>query len=116
MKRRPLTRLARVRIFDAAQGICHCCGLKIHAERGEVWDLEHVKPLWLGGADTEENLRPAHVSCHAMKSAGERTVKAKADRIRANHLGIRKSKSPIRGWRNFRGEPVRNPRLMRRSW
>lgn len=92
MRRRSLTRLARVRIFDAAAGLCHLCGLKIHAETGERWEVEHRKPLWLGGADEESNMAPAHVICHAAKSSSERTIKAKGDRVRAKYLGARRTK------------------------
>ncbi len=55
-----LSRLARVRVFDRHRGICHRCGLKIHAERGEKWDVDHVKPLHLGGTTAQSNLAPAH--------------------------------------------------------
>ncbi len=41
-KRRPLTRLQRVKIFDDHKGICLHCGLKIHAERGEKWEAMHI--------------------------------------------------------------------------
>lgn len=110
--RRSLSRLQRTRIFDAAKGICHLCGVRIHAERGEKWEAEHVNPLWLGGSDDESNMRPAHVHCHKDKSRGEKKVKAKTDRVRARHLGIRKSKHPMRGWRKFDGTPVRKPRAI----
>jgi len=90
--RRSLSRLARIRIFDAAKGLCHLCGQKIHV--GEKWDVEHVRALSLGGADDEENMRPAHYACHKIKTAEEAPRKAKADRQRARHLGIKKP--PIR--------------------
>lgn len=83
MKRRPLTRLACVRIFDRAQGICLLCGLKIHAERGEKWDAHHIVALWLGGPDDESNMAPAHKSCHRRLSAADNPE-------RANFLGIDK--------------------------
>jgi 5-methylcytosine-specific restriction protein A len=93
MTRRSLTKLQRVRVFDAAGGICHLCKAKIHV--GERWDVEHVKPLSMGGADDEANMAPAHVSCHRIKTSAEAGPRAKADRIRARHLGIRpKSKFP----------------------
>jgi 5-methylcytosine-specific restriction protein A len=88
MTRRTLSKLARVRLFDAAGGRCHICRLRIHV--GEPWQVEHRKPLWEGGADDETNMSPAHVHCHKRKSAGEAPVKAKTDRVRAKHLGIRK--------------------------
>lgn len=88
MTRRNLTKLQRVRVFDAAGGICHLCKAKIHV--GERWDVEHVKPLSMGGADDETNMAPAHVGCHREKTSAEAGPRAKADRIRARHLGIRK--------------------------
>lgn len=88
-KRRSLSRLARVRIFDAAGGVCHLCKTKITV--GERWDVEHVRALSLGGADDEANMRPAHVDCHRIKTSEEAPRKAKADRQRAAHLGIKKN-------------------------
>lgn len=104
-KRRPLTRLARRRIFDNAEGVCCLCGLPIHASRGDKIVIEHLKPLWLGGADDETNMRPAHYRCAIAKTVGEAPVKAKSDRVRAKHLGIRKPRT-IRGWRKFDGTKV----------
>lgn len=87
-----LTRAQRVRVFDANDGRCHICGLKIKV--GEEWDAEHKTPRWKGGSDDLSNLAPAHKgrsSCHAEKSAEEATERAKSDRVRANHLGIPKT-------------------------
>ena len=86
MARRSVTKAMRVRIFDRAHGVCHLCGLKIAI--GEAWEADHVKPLWCGGEDDERNMAPAHVDCHATKSRGDAAPKAKADRQRANHLGV----------------------------
>lgn len=100
MTRRSLTRLQKVRIFDAAGGICHLCGLKIWAGRGEQWHVEHVTPLSFGGADDESNMKPAHVKCHADKTREEAPIRAKSDRVRAHYLGIKKTTSlPIPGSR-----------------
>ena len=86
-KRRSITKAMRVRIFDAARGNCYLCNLPINAPAGEKWEVEHIKPLWLGGADDETNMAPAHVDCHATKSKGEAPVRAKTDRQRAKHIG-----------------------------
>lgn len=93
MKRKPLSRLARTRIYDSAKGICALCRQAINAERGTKWIVEHMKPLWLGGADDETNMAPAHQSCAVTKTSTEAPTKAKGDRIRATHLGIRKASS-----------------------
>jgi len=96
MKRKSLTKKQRVEIFDAHSGRCHICTRRIEA--GELWELEHCKPLWLGGADEPENMRPAHIKCHAVKTAGEATARAKSDRVRAIHLGIKsQSRNPLPG-------------------
>lgn len=104
MTRRSLSKAARVRIFLAAGGLCHICGLKIDAPK-QRWEVEHVKPLWNGGADDEANLRPAHVECHARKTADEAAPRAKTTRIAARNLGIRKPRTITR-WRRFDGTPV----------
>lgn len=84
-----LTRRQRVRIFDAAHGICHICRQIIAI--GQRWEAEHKIPLWAGGTNDESNLAPAHrFPCHEEKSGKENTDRSKADRQRANHLGIPK--------------------------
>lgn len=92
MKRKSLSKAQRVKIFDAANGVCYLCGVKIHAERGEQWDVEHEKPLWLGGEDAPENMKPAHVGCHKVKSNAEAPIRAKTDRMRARHIGVKSKK------------------------
>lgn len=104
-KRKPLSRLARVRIFDAHRGTCCICHFKIDAGRGQKWIIEHIIPLWLGGDDDERNMGPAHEKCARDKTAQEAPVKAKSDRVRANYLGIKRQRS-IRQWRRFNGDPV----------
>lgn len=103
MKRRPLTKLQRVRVFDRCGGICLHCWRKIHV--GEPWQAMHVKSLWLGGTDTEDNMWPGHIDCHATQTKAEAPQRAKSDRIRQKHLGLRKPRSFTR-WRNMRGEIV----------
>jgi 5-methylcytosine-specific restriction endonuclease McrA len=104
MKRRSIGRVMRTRIFDRDKGKCCLCGLKIDAPK-DKWILEHLKPLWLGGADDESNMAPAHYSCAIEKTKAEAPVKAKSDRVRANHLGIKKRRRTIPGKR-FNGDPI----------
>lgn len=87
-KRRSMTASKRLRIWNAHSGVCHLCGLPI--KLGELWDVEHRKPLWLGGSDDEDNMAPAHKDCHAPKSKEEAGVRAKTNRVAARHLGIEK--------------------------
>jgi 5-methylcytosine-specific restriction protein A len=110
-KRRSITTALRLRVWAAHEGKCHICGLRIHAERGEKWDVEHVKPLWLGGEDAESNMAPAHKDCHAPKTAGEATTRAKVKRIEARHLGANRPKGKIAS----RGFPKRKERSSKPS-
>lgn len=94
---RRMTPLRRARIFDAHDGICHLCGCKIGV--GEAWDAEHVIALEISGDDTDENLRPAHRSCHRDKTRDDAGRIAKAKRVRAKHIGAHKAKAVLPGSR-----------------
>ena len=85
MTRRSISKAMRVRVFLAAEGVCHLCKLRIDAPK-QSWEVEHVKPLSMGGKDDEANMRPAHVECHSIKTAGEAGPRAKADRAGAAHF------------------------------
>lgn len=107
----------KLRVFARYEGRCYLSGLKIQA--GDEWDVEHVKPVHLAqpgeNLNRESNMAPALKAPHRVKSGQELTAKAKADRIRAKHLGIYpKSKTPLRSrgfsktrdWRPAPDEPV----------
>lgn len=87
--RRSLSPTARLRIFESAAGICHICETRIQV--GQRWDVEHVVPIALGGADEPANMRPAHEACHDRKTRGDVADIAKAKRRQAKHAGIRKA-------------------------
>lgn len=70
--------------------ICHLCKRRIAP--GEPWDVEHVKARGLGGSDNDENLRPAHVDCHAGKTKKDRAIMADADRALIRDAGLKQSK------------------------
>ena len=93
MKRRRLTKLARVRIFDRAHGLCHLCGFRIQV--GQPWECSHIVSLWAGGTDDESNMAPAHKKhCHRTKTDEEASDRSKEVRIRARHLGIKNENGP----------------------
>lgn len=72
---------------------------------GEKWELEHILALALGGEHRESNMAPALVAPHKVKTKADRRMKAKNDRVRKRHLGVKKPRS-IRAWRKFDGSPV----------
>ncbi len=85
-----LSTTKRVKVFEDALGRCHICGLKIS---GKGWEVEHVIPISLGGADDASNMRPAHTDCHATKTKADNASWTKAKRVRAKHIGIKKPPS-----------------------
>jgi 5-methylcytosine-specific restriction endonuclease McrA len=81
-----------LRILRRYKNRCYLSGVHIGAK---AWHVEHIKPLWLGGDDKECNMAPAHIDCHAPKTKGEATERAKVTRQSAAHLGAATSKQPI---------------------
>lgn len=63
-KRRRLSARERKRIFDMYGGRCAYCGTGV-TFRG--MQIDHKKPLRIGGEDTQENLLPACRSCNSYK-------------------------------------------------
>lgn len=86
----------KARIFAAAGGICHICERPIDGAR-ERWDAEHVVPYALTRDDRDDNLRPAHVACHAEKTPVDVAQIAKAKRVNRKHTGAHKPKQRLPG-------------------
>lgn len=95
----------RMRIWIAAGGCCQgeLCGRRILT--GERWCVDHIIPLCEGGEHRESNLQILADCCHKGKSAAEMTRKARSDRMRLRHLGIKRPRKITR-WRRFDGSPV----------
>lgn len=91
VKRRSLSSMERLRIFEEWDGRCHLCEQKIQA--GEAWDVSHDRPLALLGADDNTNRKPAHRKCHAVQTAEkDLPAIAKAKRMKAKHIGAKKAR------------------------
>ena len=102
--RKPLSPMRKLALFEREAGRCHICEQKIF---GKEWDVEHVIPLALGGADDESNMKPAHRLCHAPKTVDDVRRIAKAKRMAAKHVGIRKqSKWQTKFKKKMNGEVV----------
>ena len=89
--RRKISPMKRLKVFEAASGRCHLCEQRIQI--GQKWDVEHVRPLALGGADDADNMRPAHKDCHATKTKADAASWSKAKRCAAKHNGIKKPRT-----------------------
>lgn len=69
---------ARAGIFLLHGGRCHLCGKAILAT--DKWELEHIHAIGLGGLDIDDNLRPAHIKCHKVKTHGSPATSYGSDR------------------------------------
>lgn len=93
----------QLRIFDRFEGKCGLTGKKLLP--GE-FDFDHIKRLRDGGEHRELNLHPVWRKAHREKTGQENSEQARADRIKAKHLGLwpapkRKMQSrPFPGGRN----------------
>ncbi len=81
----------RLRVFARHGGVCHLSGRRIGPS--DAWDCDHVVALVNGGEHRESNLAPALRGKHREKTARDVAEKAKNDRVRKKHLGIRKPSS-----------------------
>lgn len=97
MSRRSWTAKRKLAVFEAHKGRCHICGERIDGTR-EPWELEHIIPVAMGGDDDETNAAPAHVACHKDKTKRDVKAIAKANRVRAKHIGAKaKPRNPLPG-------------------
>lgn len=53
------------KLFRLQRGKCACCGLSL----GETFHLDHIMPLALGGANTDDNMQLLRQRCNTQKQA-----------------------------------------------
>jgi 5-methylcytosine-specific restriction protein A len=104
----------RARIFAAHDGMCHLCGGKIDGTR-ERWEVEHIVPYALTRDDTDDNLAPAHVGCHAAKTKGDVTAIAKAARVSKKHIGAHRPAGTLAGSKASRWKRKLNGQVVPRG-
>ena len=85
-RRKPLRGPARQAFLNAHGRICYWCGEPIV---NEEFDDEHVLARELGGSDDMANRKPIHRRpCHKEKTAEDRRLIAKGNRIRRKISGL----------------------------
>ncbi len=85
-RRKPLTKAQRPLFLAAHDGRCYYCGQPI---TDDLWDDEHELARELGGSDDMDNRRPIHRRpCHKIKTAADRKLIAKGNRIRQKISGL----------------------------
>lgn len=98
-------RSVKVRVRDRFNCICQCgCGVTIVGDKG--WDTDHTRAIADGGENRETNLRPLLNACHKVKTAREAGVRAKTNRVRLKHLGLKKAKKKWR-WPCGKDSPLK---------
>lgn len=78
----------KLRVWEREGGRCYLTGKKIMP--GDKYEYEHKLALCLGGEHRETNIALALSDAHKLKTADDVKMRAKSDRIRKKHLGIRK--------------------------
>lgn len=114
MARRRFSDKDRARIFANNDGCCHLCGEKIDGVR-EAWEIEHVIAWELTRDDSDENLRPAHKSCHKDKThKQDRPAIKKAKRREAKHNGVARPAGNLksRGFPRTEREPKQSTKSL----
>lgn len=110
-KRKGFTAKQRKAVRDAFGGLC-ACGCEEPLE-GEVWDIDHVIPIAIGGAHEPGNWVPLIKAHHVRKTAQDRKAIAKCERIIARENGTRRERQPIHG-KPLQGRPF--PKDLRRKF
>jgi 5-methylcytosine-specific restriction endonuclease McrA len=92
-------------LFLEQEGRCKKCRVKLK----DKFEIDHIVPLWNGGADTLDNKRVLCVSCHKFKTFGPKATIYGSD-VHEFHKTerLKKGKKPSRSrWpkRKFREQP-----------
>lgn len=77
----------KLRIWEREGGKCYLTGHKIRP--GDEYEFEHKLALCLGGEHRESNIALALKDAHKVKTAEDVKMRAKSDRVRKKHLGIK---------------------------
>jgi 5-methylcytosine-specific restriction enzyme A len=85
--RKGISKIQRARVILAWHGRCAKCCKPLDIRT----DIDHIVPVWLGGTNEDDNLRPLHVRCHA-----DRTKIDARDRAHVKRLNGTTAKRPGR--------------------
>ena len=96
-KRRKMTPQRVLKIYLAANGRCHVCGLKLPP--GTDYEVDHIIALENGGTDDDNNLAPAHIDCHKGKSEDDHGVASHGRKMAAKLYVPYRFHKQSKGWR-----------------
>ena len=86
-------------ILNAHAGKCFECKQAIQRDKG--WDIDHVIPLRIGGADAITNLVPLCRACHRIKTKADHKDIGKNRRTEQKSWGVKTQKGPKLQGRGF---------------
>lgn len=67
---------ARDRIMTRDRGICQCARCIASGQLRPAHQVDHVVPLWAGGAEADDNRAAINAKCHEAKTAAEAAMRA----------------------------------------
>lgn len=70
----------RARILTRAHGLCECAACAVLHRIQLARPVDHIIPLWAGGADVDGNLQAMATTCHARKTKAEERMRARGIR------------------------------------
>jgi hypothetical protein len=82
----------KLAIWEREGGKCMICSVKLMTGQ---FIYEHVRALELGGTDDDDNIRLTCKACAKEKTKKDHNMAAKAKRVKQNHLGLKKSRTPM---------------------
>lgn len=103
----------KIRIIARQSNKCFLSGIEFRP--GDKIEFDHATALWLGGENRESNLRAVLADKHKEKTRAEAPIKAKVQRMREKHHGIRRKRS---GFLTNRDGPLKqkmNGEIVRRE-
>lgn len=109
----PIPARVKLRVFERFGGVCQETGRKITP--GDAWDCDHTLALANGGENRESNLRPVLHTAHVEKTREDVAMKAKDDRVRKKHLGIKAKTAAIPGSKASRWKRKIDGTIVRRD-
>lgn len=88
--RRAMTKARRERILAKTEGLCARCD-EVAVE------VDHIIPVWMGGADEDDNCEGLCVTHHKAKTRADAKARAKVKRLLRRRLGlVEPPKRPLR--------------------
>jgi len=96
MSRAEFTKATKLAAFKRANGHCEVCTGKLFAGH---FDYHHDKECAFDGSNDLSNCVVACDNCHSKITKRRASVIAKSNRVRAAHLGIKRTGKPLPGTR-----------------